>query len=97
MPDPSAAAFARWLFGQSVALVVCVLWILFLIRNQRVFRQDAIASRQQSEKLSELLLRSIEGALLERLRQAEQHSLQLDSTMRTLLADFTAAVQSRKR
>jgi hypothetical protein len=70
--------FLSLVVGPCGALAVLVWWVASLKRSLR-------DSHQQNAKLSELLLRSTESHMRERLAREEHHMLVHDSTVRTTL------------
>lgn len=94
----------HWLIGQSVALVLAIVWILTLLR-------DNLSLRMRNDALSDCLLQSTESALQERLRQSaeqttqlekaanerakqsEQHALQLDASQRAVTEAYTRLLE----
>ena len=88
-PDPPSHAYALWLAGQSVAVVILVAWIWTLLRERTV-------SRAQNEKLSALLLQSIESGWRERWKERDDAVLRIDSNQRNLLEAIKAIVLRRK-
>lgn len=88
-PDPPSHAYALWLAGQSVGVVILVAWIWTLLRERT-------ASRNQIEKLSGLLLQAIENGWRERWKERDDAVLRIDSNQRNLLEAIKAIVLKRK-
>jgi hypothetical protein len=87
--------------GQSAALVVALLWVWVLLRQQRDQRRDLESAnqqvatyRQRNELLSGALLRSIESASLERSKVSDQRLWLLDSTIRSFVDLLSQALGS---
>jgi hypothetical protein len=80
-PESDALRLIVWVLGGWLALVK--LWLL------AIWRENA-AYRRRNEQLSDWLLETVERASAERLRMTEQHSLQLDSSLRAQNEQFTS-------
>ena len=76
----------RWLIGQSVGVVILIAWIATLLRDNSSFRT-------RNDALSDYLVQSTESGLRDRLKQSEQHVLQLDSTQRAVTDSYTRVLE----
>ena len=97
----AASDLLGWLLGQSAALVVALLWILsqWLQRREQsrelgATKAELASCRERNELLSQHLLRSIEGASLERSKLSDQRLWQLDSMIRSCVDSLTRVLAS---
>mgnify|MGYP001587777872 CR=1 FL=1 len=83
-----------WLLGQSVGLVVALLWVRSLIRQLRETRAELKTSHERNALLSDCFVRSKESASLELSKQRDRHVFQLDSTLRSVNDSYTRVLAS---
>jgi hypothetical protein len=80
---------ARWVFGQSAAIVVLIAWLVSVLRQ-------LASSRRQIEKLSDSLVQTTERAWQSRWKDATDFGLRVDSNQRNLL-DGIASIVGRPK
>lgn len=80
---------ARWVFGQSAAIVVLIAWLVSVLRQ-------LASSRKQNERLSETLVQTTERAWQSRWKDATDFGLRVDSNQRNLLDGIASIVGKPK-
>jgi hypothetical protein len=80
---------ARWVFGQSAAIVVLVAWLVSVLRRES-------RSQKRIDDLSASLVKTTESAWHARWKDQEDFGLRLDSNQRNLL-DGIASIVGKPR
>lgn len=79
---------ARWVFGQSAAIVVLAAWLVSLLRERT-------STRKRIDALSDSLVQATERAWQSRWKDATDFGLRLDSNQRNLLEGI-ASIAGRR-
>jgi hypothetical protein len=79
-----------WVFEQAAALIVALLWVANLLRENSTLRK-------QREALSVQLIRFIENASRERAQMTDELLLRLESFARTMSQAFFSAASNKRK
>lgn len=82
----SSPTYLTWLFGQSVAVVILVLWIWSLHRQLKTSAREKLALQKRNDELSDSLVGVLQESSRERAERRE-------SMLQTLLESIEKSLE----